>query len=447
MHERTQRAIARLMFVFCCAIPTSFTVFCILVTWTPWYHSRTVHRLEQELADSTGLVVSLDDVQRTAPGVWQLLGMQLIDPETNGEVARVRKVEWSLRNNEASLLLHQPELESRYLAQAWRLIHDRWIIRPQASEKTLTVACNDLTIHSQFGSMTLRDVDAWIRPEEKGVEATIQGLPASSVADAPLQMTVRRDRSRERPFTQWTLQTGDTSLPCSTLAEYVPWMASLGNQATFSGTMAWQSDERQWSMDLGGSRFENVSLDRFFEKHAHRLSGSADVVLDRCRIDPHERRSDISGSIRVQDGAIGRSLLISAQENLGMQVRLPNHINTAPGDIPFDRIAIGFNINNTQMVLGGICRNERGFESYPAGVVMLLDGYPIATTNDAVLPALKLLTTIAPSHSVAVPVSSQTQSMLNIFIPPSRPMPTGQDYPPRIRSARNWDAGPTISQP
>lgn len=448
MHERTQRAIARLMFVFCCAIPFATTVLAVLVTWTPWYQARTLHAFEQKLTESTGLVVTLDDVRRSAPLVWELRGMLLTDPETNREVARVRKVQWTQQGSNASLLLHQPELDASELRHTWRLLHDRWLCRPEGSQISLSIACNDFTIHSRRGSMTLRDVDAWIQPEEDRVEASIQGVPASSHSEAPLQITVSRDRSGDTPTTQWKLHSGGTPLPCSALAGYVPLMGDLGSDATFSGTIAWHQDNHDdWSIDLGVSRFENVSLDRLFENHAHRFSGRADLFLDRCRITPHERRSDVAGSIRARNGAIGRSLLAAAEQHLGMEIRLPESIRQAPGDIPYDRIAIGFNLNNSQLTLNGICRREPGYEGYPAGIVMLLDGLPLAMSDDATLPALKLLTAIAPPHSVPVPMSSQTRSLLDIFIPPSRPLPDGNAYPPRIRSARVWDAGPTIRQP
>ena len=55
MHERTQRAMARLMFVFCCAIPTLVTISVIVFTWTPWYHHRCLSQIEAKLSDETGL--------------------------------------------------------------------------------------------------------------------------------------------------------------------------------------------------------------------------------------------------------------------------------------------------------------------------------------------------------------------------------------------------------
>ncbi len=94
-------------------------------------------------------------------------------------------------------------------------------------------------------------------------------------SNSPVDIQVRRDRSGEEPVTDWTLHANGSPLPCSALAEYLPLMASLGSEAEFSGTMSWQLGENHWWIDLGGSIFKHVSLDRLFEQHAHRLSGTA----------------------------------------------------------------------------------------------------------------------------------------------------------------------------
>lgn len=447
MHERTQRAIARLLFVFCCAVPTSITLACILITWTPWYHRRALATLQSSLKKETGLVVEIGDFRKPAPDTWQLTKLRLLDPETRREVARVRELHWVRRENEASILLHQPELQSSQLANLWTLLHDRFLCRPEQTDVPTQIAGNDLTIHSRTGALTFRDVDAWVRGDAESAEATIQCQPAPSQLEAPLTITVRRDRSEETPATDWVLETHGTPLPCSSVAEFFPQLESLGSDATFTGTMRWRSQGDRWSLDLGGSRFEQIALDRLFEQHAHRLSGSAMLQLDRCRIEPHQRRSDIAGSLRAREGLIGRSLLSSASQHLRLELRLPEEWGTSPGDIPYDLLALGFNINSTQLRLDGICRTEAGYESYPAGVVLLLNGYPLVQSTPTTLESLRLLTTIAPAHSVPVPLSQQTNWLTQVFLPPSRPLPPDQPLPPRIRAAGNWQGGPAISQP
>ena len=447
MHERTQRAVARLMFVFCCAVPTMLTMACVITTWTPWYHHRALATMQREISRETGLIVEIGDFRRPAPSTLHLYAVRLLEPETRREVARVREVQWVRRSDEATILLHQPELQSSQLAGVWRMVHDRFLCRPEYTDVPVQIAGNDLTIHSRSGALTLRDVDAWVRSDDQGTEATIQCLPAITPSEVPLIITVRRDRSEEIPATDWLLNTQGTALPCSAVAEFLPQLQGLGSEAMFSGTFQWRQQSDRWSFDLAGSRFEQISLDRLFEQHAHRLSGLGSLQLDRCRIEPHNRRSDIAGSFRAKDGLIGRSLLTSANQNLGLQLRLPEGWLDAPGDIPFDRLAIGFNINNTQLRLDGICRTEPGYESYPAGVALLLNGYPLVHSSSETLESLRVIAAIAPAHSVPVPMSNQTSWLTNVFLPPSRPLPSHEGLPPRIRSAGNWEGGPSVSQP
>jgi hypothetical protein len=115
--------------------------------------------------------------------------------------------------------------------------------------------------------------------------------------------------------------------------------------------------------------------------------------------------------------------------------------------VPYDRLAIGFNINNTQLRLDGICQTEPGYESYPAGVVLVRDGYPLLYSAQTTIESLRLMAAMAPAHSVPVPLSNQTSWLTNILLPPSRPLPGDEHLPPRIRSAGSWQGGPVINQP
>lgn len=442
MHERTQRAIARLMFVFCCAVPTALTFACVLVTWTPWYYNWDLRTIESQLSSRMELIVEIEDFQRVSPSRIHLHDVRILEPENRLEVARVRRLEWVSGSERTSILLHQPELQSSQLEETWRVVHDRFLCRPGQTSLPFEVVCNDVTIHSRTGSLPLRDVMAWIQPEENAVEATIQCMLANAGSDAPVDIKIRRDRSGETPWTNWTLHANGSPLPCSALAEYLPIMENLGSDAEFNGTMRWQLTEDDWWIDLGGSTFSHVSLDRLFEQHAHRLSGTAEINFRRCRIEPFNDRSDIVGSITAKDGMVGRSLLISSHENLGFGVRLPE----GTSDVEYDRLALEFDLNNSQLKLSGICHRELGY--IPNGIVMCQDGRALVQSSETTLDALKLITTIAPPHSVLVPLSKQTSWLMNIFVPPSRPLPRDEPaFPPRIRAMGETQGGPGITQP
>ena len=109
MHERIQRTIARLLFVFCCAVPTLFTCLCILVTWTPWYHQHALQNLEAEFSLATGLSIEIEDFEKTTPSGFCLLGVTIREPETTHEIARIRKIEHITEAGEVTILLQQPD--------------------------------------------------------------------------------------------------------------------------------------------------------------------------------------------------------------------------------------------------------------------------------------------------------------------------------------------------
>ncbi|MFK8111545.1 MAG: hypothetical protein AB8B91_05070 [Rubripirellula sp.] len=445
MHERTQRAIARLMFVFCCAVPTSVTVLCVLVTWTPAYHGYQLRKLEASLSDDTDLVIEIEDFRRPTPSSLELTHVRALDPETGAEVATVRKLQWVSNGQDVAIVLHQPNLQSKELANTWKLVHDRFLCVPQRTSIPVQVSANALTIVSAAGSQTFKDVRAWIDPQFDAVGAVLQATPADSGATSPIDISIRRTRG-ESPATQWTLDTHDTPLHCSALAEYVPEIQSLGGDAMFFGVMRWQLSSKDWWIDLSGSRFEDVSLSRLFERHAHRLTGSATVELKRCRIEPNHPRSDIAGTLWARNGVIGQTLLRSAKKHLKFALA-PEVLATPTVDPEYDLLALDFELNSTQLAINGICRSDEMYHGFPADVVLCRDHLPLVQSTGTTINAIEIANVLASPASVSIPVSSQTTWLLNVLVPPSRPLPSESHYPPRIRSAGVSQGGPTIQQP
>ncbi|MEC8474090.1 MAG: hypothetical protein VXZ38_05530 [Planctomycetota bacterium] len=453
MHERTQQAIGRLLFVLCCAGPSILTITWILITCTTWFQNQTTQDLQERMESALGLSVTFESYQHPAPNHWVFANLNLRHPETLKRVGKVREAHWLIQGNDARMLLEQPELEANQIAALWKSIHDRFLCYPDNLKHPLSIAANDLTIKSGNHSFTLSDLDAWVENSQTQSSIVLQLHLADGLNHAPMMMKVKRNRDKTEvaqsisPSTSVSLNTNGTALPCSALADFLPTIESLGSSATFTGNLRWELANNGWSIDLAGSRFTRIELDRLFENHAHRLSGNATIELDRCFIAPNERKSDLTGQIRVEEGLIGKTLLKQFAENLQFKLLETEVWNQFSGDLPYDLIAMGFNINGTQMRLTGICQNERGFENYPSGVAIVLDGYPLAQTFDEAIESVRLLAAIAPLHSVPVPISAQTDWLTNILLPPSRPLPRSQSTPPRIRSARVWEGGPLVQQP
>ncbi|WP_160148150.1 hypothetical protein [Rubripirellula obstinata] len=425
----------------------------ILIQMSPWYHRRCIDAVQQTIAQQTGLVVSIDDYQVVSPSHTLLKQIKLTDPETGQEVATVRQVDWSTEDGRTVILLQQPELQAETLSQSWSLLHDRFLCRPEHLGESARLAANDLTIHSLHSPITLRDVDAWIEPDgdsevgHQSVRATIHCLLAGSAESSPIQITLLRDRSEAKPTTEWAIATGGTALPCSAIAEYLPghW-SNLGNNATFTGTMEGVADGADWQINLSGATLSNLSLDRIFQHQAHRFSGTATLKLQRCHLHPSQKTVDVSGSIHAVDGLIGRSLLQSTNQFLGFAI---NQLPPGHEDVAYDCMAMRFSLNGPRMRLDGICRQEIGYKDAPIGVVMGVGGIPIAQTPSLDLQAVRLMSVLAPSHSEMVPVSQQNQALLNLLIPPKRPIPDMSDRPPapaRISGVGQYQGGPLTGE-
>lgn len=449
MHERTQRAVARLMFVFCCAVPTSMTMMVILVTWTPWYHARALRALEARLSQETGLIIEIDAFERSTPSSVVLKDVRVIQPETHRQVARAYRVNWAVVNDGVTIVLKQPELESAELRSAWQMIHDRFLCRPDRTSVPIRFAANDLTIHSDTGSMTMRDVDAWINPIADGVRAAIECSPADRRGElrrsvSPLKIEMVRDRSTETPTTSWTMETGTTALPCSALADYTNVMKSLGPDAEFFGTMRWHLDKDDWWIDLSGANFTNVQLSQLFEEMPHQFTGTADIHLSRGLVKPGQS-VDVVGEFRARDGKVGTSLLASLHRDLGFAVGV-NLDDTRP--VHYDHVALGFKLFGAQLEVNGICYTERGHQDLSPGVVMCANRVSLVEVSNRKLAAIELARAFASPHSVLVPISNQTTRLMDVLLAPSRP-PPGQDYGPaaRISGAGDWRGGQTVGQP
>ena len=80
-----------------------------------------------------------------------------------------------------------------------------------------------------------------------------------------------------------------------------------------------------------------------------------------------------------------------------------------------------------------------------AGVAVCRDGYPIVQTIDQPMDVLNIVKTIAPTHSVQVPIASQTSWLMRVLSAPDGPLPESST-PPRATSIRKADAD-TSSEP
>lgn len=422
MHERTTRAIARWLFVVCCAMPTCLTMIVIVVTWTPWYDNRVRHALEDRLAMQTGLRVEIGRFERSDPTTWRLYDVLLFNAETEQSVATIRAVCWIAGSDITVIHLSQPEINVRSIGQLADLVHDRFLCRPERTSVPVRIAADDLTLKGTSGSQTLRDVDAHLETEHQRVWASIRCIPAGHRPDVDgLNIEISRDRTASPPLTRWSMQTGELSLPMSFLGDYFPFVNQLGDDAMFRGFVSADRPDRHMNrtaaFQLSG-RFEDIDMGRLTAELPHRVTGRASVSLDRCQIDA-DGGVNVAGELRSREGWMSASLMPRLAEDLGCELKVMTDT-----DFNFDALALRFELYASQLRIEGLCRTQPGNEWLPAGVIVAVAGHPIVVSQDTWLPATNLARLIAPPHSVRIPISSQTSGLLSILKPPRNALPS-----------------------
>ncbi len=429
MHERTQRAVARLLFVFCCAVPTSIVFLSILVTWTSWYQTRKLAELTHNLGLQTGLVFQVDRCQRIAPGKYVLENVRVSDPDTRQHVVTIRLIDYFHGRDHVAMVLHQPEFQSAGLGHAWTMLHDRLISRPAQTVLPISIAATDVSILSRTGSMPPLDVSATITPEGESVRLIARAENTGRQIGPRIRVELFRDRDRELPATELVLSTDGTALPCSALAEYAPAIEHLGPRAEFSGVIACQQTTHGWSFDLGSSSLTKLSLNDLTDHLPHRVIGQAELHFRRCVIDPGES-VHLVGTLQSTKPAnlrIKTPLLIAMRDHLAMAVDerelVPN-----PNGIECE-LALDFDIRDETMTLTGIGDN----------VVLYSRGRPIAAPPAQRIDAARLTAMLAPP--------SRWMAAWNSVLLPSSPAAASDGLPAAtFRSVRNLDGEASIRQ-
>ncbi len=394
----------------------------IAVSWTPWYYRYQLAQLEARLTDELGLRVEIADFERPAPSVLRLRGVVIRENETGAEVGRVRLASFAELDDKRILRVHQPELQSAQLQHAWQIIHDRFLCQPALTSQPMVIAADDLTLHSKTGGVTLRDTVARVTPRGKNIEADLEFLPAGRETDTKATVSVVRNRSGSLPETRWQLYTGGIPLPCSALAGYLPALQKLGPDAEFNGSLRWKLASDGWSVDLAGAKFTDIDLSEVFDGLPHKLTGRASVHLVTCKIQPG-RAADISGSLVAQEGYLGTGLLTAAEQHLGIAAVAETGDENS---LWYDLLAMRFEVLGAKMTLRGNCRNHRGYEALPPGVVLSTVSAPLAVCReDQPMWATNLVAALAPQHAALVPYSQQTAALGQMLVPPERPLPEG----------------------
>ena len=435
MHERTQRAVARLLFVFCCAVPTSIVLTAILLTWTSWYQSRKLAEVTYRLGRETGLVFQIDRCRLIAPNTYVLENVRIDDPDSGRNVATIRMVDYFHGTDRVGIRLHQPELQSAGLGQAWSKLHDRLISCPAHTVVPIFIRAADLNIQSRTGSLPLADLWATITPEGKSVRMIAEAGDAAGGTGPRVRVDLFRDREGAIPATELVLSTEGTPLPCSALAEYAPAIRKLGPDAEFSGVVKCVESPDGWSFDLGTSSLTQMNLSFLTDDFPHRVVGKAELHLRRCLVHPGQT-VNMNGVLHASGVRLKTPLLEAMRERLGMNIDDRELLPNANG-IECKLAAIHFEITDETMNLTGICDDFHA--GIGSNVALYARGRPIAWTRASRIDTEQVTAVLDPP--------SRTLAAWNQVFLPSSPVVSPSERPlGEIRRVKNWTGQDTIRQ-
>ncbi|NLF71173.1 MAG: hypothetical protein GX575_19250 [Candidatus Anammoximicrobium sp.] len=414
MHDRTRRWLCRLGFLLLGVAPTLGVVTWITVVRSPAYVAACKAECEDRLSAALGLAVSVEQMHRLLQGVTLLDGVVLTEPETDSPIARIRHLEFGRRDGRWIVLASQPEIEGPQVWRLWESLHERVLRVYPAAGAEAEFYANEMTIRQADGqtATTLTDVRSQLTTTDAGPQATIEFRDVALQMSEPAQLRITRNRQVRPPATRWALNTRSTALPCAVLADYLQTLRTLGEQATFQGTIEAMPAAEGWEGEIVG-RFRDVDLDRVTQCLKHKLSGSAEILFRRATFRAG-RLIDAAGDVTCNGGVVSRSLLYQANKSLGLVADSRLLTPQANALLLFRELKLGFTLDKDGIQIAGQC------PSASPGVVMTDEDGPLLSnqSRDAV-QVTALVRTLAPDTGEHVPANYEAYQLLHVLPIPS----------------------------
>jgi len=182
----------------------------------------------------------------------------------------------------------------------------------------------------------------------------------------------------------------------------------LGAHCRFRGSMKARETAQGWDGELAGQLLGVDLSELVSAQFPHRLSGQADLVVEQLRFHG-DRIEQVSGSLAAGPGLIGRSLLKSAGESLGLVPA--GEIKTLGQSVPYEQLAWGFAVDEHGLAIRGQCGE-------PAAGAMLRDrsGALMLEPAKASQPVSNIVRMLVPNSDVQVPFSRGTKELTD-FLP------------------------------
>jgi hypothetical protein len=329
--------------------------------FSPNYQKQQAMRWELWLSSQLGAKVRVAAYESRAPGRFALHELRLLHPETGALIGRARMAEVQRSEGKWAIRLNQPELESSELSTAWRIAHDWFLCRPQTSSQAARIGASQLTIQSAGQSHILHDTSLTILPASEATLFSLQFKPlagrtststadsadiATTQSDTPAQWIVKRHHRQDGLKTEMQLRSGTDPLPCSLLAEVLPWLGKLGPQATFAGNMDIELHQKAWRAMLTSGHFTGVELSEITAEPEAAISGRGEMHFEHFVISQAGIEL-IHGGGLIESGQMTSGLFHALGDYLGVSLRKTNEVQS----YGFDRCEFAVHIRQPNLHL------------------------------------------------------------------------------------------------
>ena len=437
MRNSISRFSCRAGFVLFCLLPTLLVIGSILVTRSTFYRTRQRVELASRLSEVLGVDVAIERLESVGGDGVLLHGLRLRDPETARLLVTVRLLEVRETEGTLKLLASQPEVEASALGRLWELLRDRLLRDRDADHRVAAFAAQELTLRGAEQSQTFTEVRGTLEPSDSGPQLSLEFRLAGAEMTEPAQFRVVRNRQLSPPATGWALRTGNAALPCSLMIEQLPFLARLGPECRFQGSIWASRTVDGWEGDISGRLVDLDLYNLVSESFPHKLTGSAELLLTVARIQ-RGRLIEASGELRSNHGVISQSLLLAIRDELHLTLNM----DALPVDeqrVLYRDLAVAFRLDQGGLSMAAVR------ESKSPGVLLEGDaGWLVAESAETTIPVVALVRALVPDSRLLVPASRQTEPLLHVLpipdvVPESANKGRGLYSPLRLKTDGSGD--------
>lgn len=419
LREKTQRRLFRLLFVLGCLLPTL-----AIAGWAfTRFHPAFKEMVLAEVSRQAGVIVDCESFKTPRPGVYQVIGLEVLDPYTQ------------------QLLGRADRLTAQKIDDAWQLsIGDAWIENPsKGGNKEFRLADIPVGISSTFESLTIGKADrslvSWNRvkidfqPDTDGADtdgADTESGDTKSTAklifvshkasgEPDTQITLSQSYAKDQLVTKLNLDTGSTPLA----GELIPLeesLAALSVESTFVGTCdATQTGDLSEGAIRGMIQLSQGDLGNRYGSWQQAKINMQDLKWKGTMA------TRFKGELDIRSGAIGRQMVSGLITRLkcGNSETLDKLWDDNPKQaIPYDQLACELEFDWRGLILVGKCRNLEGKATNGTLAYSLLarnNESLLKQPEEKLIPLWSILQAFWPNSPAYVPVSSEAQKLARLL--------------------------------